>query len=312
MCSGRNGLQDMTQADNDLRIPDELQVWSNFVCSPAGRERQGSEKEYSDKLRLAERTLLEVAVTVRLRHAMNRTCSVKNSLQKFSHVASSPSSLTPLSPRPLETLTTAASPSPTFANTGERSRMLDMHLRLSGSRLLDIRLHGVGPRFLQSLPEPYELDLKMTGLPANISPRVRTLVIHQAWICRQCQFPEGSLPELETLSITSNNGLWDGSYPSSGERLEDLFKGGLPRHRRLFVAELTPWPNDDFKNLTLICLYNQSSLEEELPELLHMLRGSRAWRNCSCANMIEAVIRKTLPRTPAQRSLVLASLIAAI
>ena len=88
------------------------------------------------------------------------------------------------------------------------------------------------------------------------------------------QFLETSLQKLEALSITSDIGWENGSEDMPLARLRRLFGGSLPRLLKLFIPECTPWPHNDFKNLTLPCLYNQSALEEELPDLLQTLRGS--------------------------------------
>ena len=124
---------------------------------------------------------------------------------------------------------------------------------------------------------PRPCDGMMLDLLLPVGPRMHSLIIHKDRFppYGRCKFVEGPLPELETLSITSDVGWEDGDDGSGPQmRLRALFKGGLPRLRQLFIPEYTPWPNNDFKNLTLLCLYNQSALEEELPELLQMLRGS--------------------------------------
>lgn len=123
-------------------------------------------------------------------------------------------------------------------------------------------------------PEKCGSEMRNPLVPTR--SRIHTLIIHKKWIppIGDCQFIGGSLPGLETLSITSDIGWESGSENQPKTRLRTLFRGGLPRLRQLFIPEYTPWPNNDFKNLTVLCLYNQSALEEELLELLEMLRGS--------------------------------------
>jgi len=162
-----------------------------------------------------------------------------------------------------------------------------MYLKLSGSRPLEVCLKHVGNRFRQTMADsscPCEDTMLDLLLPAAL--RIRSLTMHTNWIPphNQCRFVLGPLPELETLSITSDIGWENKSDNQPQKRLRALFKAGLPRLRRLFIPECTPWPNNDFKNLTFLCLYNQSALEEELPELLQMLRG--------CPNLEELYIRQ--------------------
>jgi len=76
------------------------------------------------------------------------------------------------------------------------------------------------------------------------------------------------------LTITSDVGWENGSFDLPLTRLRTLFVGELAPLRRLFIPEGTPWPYNDFMNLKFLCLYNQPTLENELPELLEMLRGS--------------------------------------
>lgn len=98
-----------------------------------------------------------------------------------------------------------------------------------------------------------------------------------------------------TLVMKSNTG-WEGGGDDQPQlRLRALFEDGLPRFRQLFILRYTSWPHNYFKNLTFLCLYNQSALEG-LPELLQMLRGS--------PNLEELYIRLPTPaigsRSPSQ------------
>ena len=157
-----------------------------------------------------------------------------------------------------------------------RPEILEMYLTLSRSLPLEVCLYHVGRRFRQ-LVEPYDEKMMMLDPLVFVRTRMRSLIIHKDWIPpphHLCRFIEEALPELETLSITSDVGWESGSECGSKRRLRALFKHGLPRLRELFIPEYTPWPHNDFKDLTFLCLYNQSALEEELPNLLHMLRGS--------------------------------------
>ena len=150
-----------------------------------------------------------------------------------------------------------------------------MYLVLSRSRPLEVCLQHVGRKF-RRMVEPSSCDSMMFDLLLPVRPRIRSLIIHKKWIppYGRCQFVEGPLPDLETLSITSDVG-WENDMDNQPQRrLRAMFKGGLPRLCQLFIPGYTPWPNNDFKNLTFLCLYNQSALEEELPDLLQMLRGS--------------------------------------
>lgn len=156
-----------------------------------------------------------------------------------------------------------------------RPEILDMYLTSSGSRPLEVCLQHVGHGFRQmaELRSCYDI---MFDLLLPVGPRINSLIIHKDWILPhgQCQFLEVSLQELETLSITSDIGWENQNEDEPQKRLRALFEGRLPRLRQLFIPEYTPWPNNDFKDLTLLCLYNQSALEYELPNLLQMLRGS--------------------------------------
>ena len=149
-----------------------------------------------------------------------------------------------------------------------------MHLKFSRSGPLEVSLQHVGHRFRQVASEP--CDGMMFDLLVPVRSRIRSLMIHgdRILLHDRCQFMEGPLSELETLSITSNVGWEDGSEDRPQRRLKALFERGLPRLCQLFIAEYTPWPHNDFKNLRLLCLYNQSALELELPDLFRMLRGS--------------------------------------
>ena len=156
-----------------------------------------------------------------------------------------------------------------------RPEILDMYRGHSGTLLLEVCLQHVGHKFHQMMePDPY-VDL-MLGMLYDLGSRIRRLIIHKKWIPfqGQCKFLEESLPELEMLAVTSDVGWENGSIDQPLTRLRTLFDGKLPKLRRLFIPESTPWPYNDFKNLKLLCLYNQSTLENELPELLQMLRGS--------------------------------------
>lgn len=149
-----------------------------------------------------------------------------------------------------------------------------MYLELSRSRPLEVCVKDIGERFRQMV-EPRWCGEVIFDKLVSQGPRIRSLIIHKKWLPlhsrRRCI--KGCLPGLETLSIVSETG-WERGVIPPPTRLTALFKDGLPRLRRLFIPEHTPWPHNDFKNLTCICLYNQSDLEEELPELLRMLRGS--------------------------------------
>ena len=148
-----------------------------------------------------------------------------------------------------------------------RPEMLDMYLELSGSRPVEICLQHVGHGMLGGAAH------EMVDLLVPVGRRIHSLIIHKDWIPSHdaSLFMECSLPELETLSITSDIGWENESIGEPRKRLRALFRGGLPRLRRLFIPEYTPWPHNEFKNLTLLCLYNQYAIEEELPELLQML-----------------------------------------
>ena len=161
-----------------------------------------------------------------------------------------------------------------------RPEMLDMYLGLSGSRPVEICLQHVGHGMLGGAAH------EMVDLLVPVGRRIHSLIIHKDWIPSHdaSLFMECSLPELETLSITSDIGWENESIGEPRKRLRALFRGGLPRLRRLFIPEYTPWPHNEFKNLTLLCLYNQYAIEEELPELLQMLRG--------CPGLQELYIRQ--------------------
>jgi hypothetical protein len=150
-----------------------------------------------------------------------------------------------------------------------------MYLSFSRSRPLEVCLQHVGHKFCQGTPELRHG--MMFDLLVPVGSRIHSLTIHEDWIPShdRCQFVESSLSELEALSITSDYGWENGSEEDQPQRrLKALFKHGLPRLRQLFIPVYTPWPHNDFKNLRLLCLYNQSALELELPNLLSMLRGS--------------------------------------
>jgi len=156
-----------------------------------------------------------------------------------------------------------------------RPEILEMYLERSRSRPLEVCLQHVGHEFRQTVNPP-TCDNEMLGMLAPLGLQIHSLVIHKDRLPLHgsCDFLEGSLPILETLSITSDIGWENDSKDEPETRLMALFKGGLDSLRQLFIPECTPWPHNDFKNLRLICLYNQSALEYELPELLGMLRGS--------------------------------------
>ncbi|KAF9642662.1 hypothetical protein BDM02DRAFT_1976057 [Thelephora ganbajun] len=252
-------------------------------------EMAGREKEYSDKLRLTERILSNVMI--RLRSAINPTCSVnKFPPEILTHcflylTPYFPFTLGPEEPEHdcirvahvCKYWRTVA-----FGFSGlwdrievTRPEILDMSLKLSGSRPLEVCLKHVGHRFRQTLESRACHDV-LFDLLVPVGSRIHSLIIHKDLIPPRGRslFVEGSLPELETLSITSGIGWENESDNEPQRRLRALFRGGLPRLRKLFIPEYTPWPHNDFKNLTSLCLYNQSALEEELCELLQMLRGS--------------------------------------
>ena len=154
-----------------------------------------------------------------------------------------------------------------------RPKILKLYLDLSRSRPLEVCIQHIGSKFGRLGPAP--CGDAMLGHLIPVRSRIGTLIIHKNWIPpHPCPFMGCSLPELETLSITSNIGWENESQNKPKTRLRALFQNRLPRLRRLFIPEYTPWPNNDFKDLTLLCLYNQSALEEELPQLLQMLRRS--------------------------------------
>ena len=158
-----------------------------------------------------------------------------------------------------------------------RPEILEMYLNRSRSQQLSVCLQNVGPGYRQTVESKLkECGGVMLGMLSPLESRIHSLVIHKDMfpLRRSCQFLEARLPALETLSITSNTGWENESEDIPLARLRPLFRGGTPHLRRLFIPECTPWPNNDFKDLKLLCLYNQSALEEELPELLQMLRGS--------------------------------------
>ena len=150
-----------------------------------------------------------------------------------------------------------------------------MYLKRSRSRPLEVCLQHVGHGFSQTM-DSKTCDNMMFDMLVPLGSQIRSLVIHKDRLPLRdsCSFLEGSLPKLETLSITSNIGWENESKDEPETRLMELFKGGLPSLRQLFIPECTPWPHNEFKDLRLICLYNQSAFEYELPELLEMLRGS--------------------------------------
>jgi len=156
-----------------------------------------------------------------------------------------------------------------------RPEILEMYLKRSGSKLLEVCLQNVGHRFRQAVG-PHTCDKKMLNMLVPLGSQIRSLIIHKDRLALRgsCNFLEGCLPNLDTLSITSNIGWENESEVEPETRLMALFKGGLPNLARLFIPECTPWPHNDFKGLKFICLYNQSALECEIPELLEMLRGS--------------------------------------
>ena len=152
-----------------------------------------------------------------------------------------------------------------------RPEILDMCHRLSGFLLLRVCLQHVGRRFQWAVePKPYHG--LMLGMLCHLGSRIGSLIIHKKWIPLhgRYEFLEKGLPELEMLAITSDVGWENGSMDEPVTRLRTLFNSDSPRLRRLFIPESTPWPYNDFKNLKLLCLYNQSTLENELPELLQM------------------------------------------
>ena len=156
-----------------------------------------------------------------------------------------------------------------------RPEILDMYRKLSGSLPLEVCLQHVGRKFYRTMePEPC-LDL-MLDMLYDLGSRIRRLIIHKKWIPThdRCKFLAKPLPELEMLAITSDVGWENGSIDRPLTRVRRLFNGDLPRLRRLFIPESTPWPYNDFKNLKPLCLYNQFTLENELPQLLQMLRES--------------------------------------
>lgn len=266
-------------------------------------EAAGREKEYSDKvqydnrlssnssltqfkLQLAERNLVDVVV--RLRSAINFTHSINK-----------------LPPEILAQcflyLTPCFSPTLEFNESGydwirvthvckhwravafnfpqlwdriefTRPEILDTYLKPSAYRPLEICLQPIG-RGSHRVMQHGDV---IFALLAPAIPRIQSLIIDIVWIPphNRCQLLQGPLPELETLSITSGVG-WEktGAYVDKIE-LEALFQNGLPRLRQLFIAECIPWPSNDFKNLTCLCLYNQPDLEDQLTDLLQMLRRS--------------------------------------
>jgi len=121
----------------------------------------------------------------------------------------------------------------------------------------------------------------------SLQPQIRSLIIHKDYIPLQpelrCQFLDGDMPVLDTLAIDSNIS-WSDYDELPTQPLRRLFKGELPSLRRLLLSGLTPWPNNDFKNLTFLCLYNLTDLESKLPELLGMLK--------QCPNIEELYIRQ--------------------
>jgi len=152
-----------------------------------------------------------------------------------------------------------------------------MYGTLSRSLPLEICLQHVGRKYRQIMqPKSYNGRMLDMLVPLGMRTRIRNLIIHKKWIPLggRCQFLDASLPNLETLAITSDIGWENESNEELLARLRGVFKGGMPSLLRLFIPECTPWPNNNFKNLKLLCLYNQSGLELELPELLQMLRGS--------------------------------------
>jgi len=269
-------------------------------------EMAGQEKEYSDKVRqdhefvvesllttlqlqLTERVLLDTVA--RLRSALNRTRPVNKLPPEvltrcFSHLT------------PCFSLTMGSSENQNewirvthvckhwmavatgFSGLWDRveftrPEILRMYFEWSRSRQLEVCLQHVGPRFSQMVqPEAFS-DVMFSWL-RHVGSRVHSLLIHKDRLSRRhgCWVPAGSLPNLETLSITSNVGWENGSDDKPGAELMALFEDGVPPLLKLFIPECTPWPNNNFKNLKLLCLYNQSGLELELPELLQMLRGS--------------------------------------
>jgi len=156
-----------------------------------------------------------------------------------------------------------------------RPEILDMYLKSSGSRPLEVCLQRVGDGFSRMVVPRLCGDV-MFDLLVPTTSRIHglTVLVHLIPFYNWSRFLEGPLSELETLSITTNCGWGDRRGGRTRWRLRALFQNGLPRLRQLFISECTPWPNNDFKNLTFLCLYNQFALELELPELLQMLRGS--------------------------------------
>ena len=156
-----------------------------------------------------------------------------------------------------------------------RPEILDIYLKSSGSRPLEVCLQRVVDEF-RGLVAPRLCGDVMFDLLVPAMSRIHSLTILVYWIPfhNWCRFLEGPLPELETLSITSNVGWGDEGGGRVRWGLGALFQNGLPCLRKLFISECTPWPNNDFKNLTFLCLYNQFALELELLDLLQMLRGS--------------------------------------
>jgi len=154
-----------------------------------------------------------------------------------------------------------------------RPEILEMYLERSRSMPLGVCMKHIGDQFRRSVEFPSACNDVMLNMLVPLGSQIRSLVIHNDRL-PPGGFPEGLLPNLETLSITSEVGWENHSIVEPQTRLMALFNGTPPSPHHLFIPECTPWPHNDFKGLKFLCLYNQPDLEYELPELLQMLRGS--------------------------------------
>ena len=232
MHSGQNEPQTGVQAGDILRIMDELHAWTDFMCFPSvrcirtkrsgsGKARSPRGKEYSNKVRLEVELLsshflmYNISAPIRRKTPFGRRAPAPVCYPSRQQAPSrNPRTLLP----PLHSHP-GPSGSPTYLHytcpclqTLERScvrflRTMEpgrvhasgstrMHLMFSGSRRLEICLQTIGRRFRQAIPWPGPRKLGMLNLLAPLTPRIRSLVIHEQWIpsYTQCRFLEGSLP----------------------------------------------------------------------------------------------------------------------
>lgn len=168
-----------------------------------------------------------------------------------------------------------------------RPEVVDAFTLRSGSLPLHIHVRFEGGRFRRSRDNSDSDLARRTGVQfmgnlADYSGRFRTFTV----VCpldAQGPLSDFQLPAplLETLVIypPAHRNSFGGVNHRATPSLPTIFAESLPSLRVLRVNYFTIWPNNRFRNLSVLCLAAQRNLEHSMEQLLDLFRCSPGLRD---------------------------------